>query len=162
MSNWILEDFTIEGISCQIVEFSVKHHIYVMVFNRVDAIRTQGIINDKAHELDINYRENSYDVKFDLKENFESDQFYEKPLIALSVPDMRKLGRIIKELLAFHYRSNDAEAYVCVAENHKLKRFYDRLAKLYTEELNFSVRTSLGEEGLGYEIKTPSYKGENG
>jgi hypothetical protein len=71
---------------------------------------------------------------------------------------MRELGRIIKDLLEFHYRNSNAEAYFCVAESTKLKRFYDRLAKLYTEELNFEVKMNLGEEGLGYEITTPSYK----
>jgi len=52
---------------------------------------------------------------------------------------MRELGQIIKELFDFHYRNSNAEAYICVAESEKLKRFYDRLAKLYTEELNFKV-----------------------
>ncbi|EJL6392595.1 hypothetical protein NMR79_004061, partial [Vibrio vulnificus] len=114
--------------------------------------------SEKAKELGIDYRENSYEVKFDLKENFESDRFFVRPEAALSVSGMRELGRIIKDLLEFHYRNSNAEAYVCVAESKKLKRFYDRLAKLYTEELKFEVRMNLGEEGLGYEITTPSYK----
>ncbi|MPW36609.1 hypothetical protein [Vibrio sp. B1Z05] len=158
MSSWILQDFDIGDISCQIIEFSVDNHSYVMLFNRVDATRTEEMISEKAEELGIDYRENSYEVKFDLKENFESDQFFVRPEVSISVPGMRELGRIIKDLLEFHYRNSNAEAYVCVAESTKLKRFYDRLAKLYTEELNFEVRMNLGEEGLGYEITTPSYK----
>ena len=154
----MLQDFDIGEVACQIIEFSVEDHIYVMLFNRVDATRTEEMITEKAEELGLEYRENSYEVKFDLKENFESDQFFEKPEISISVTGMRELGFIIKELLEFHYRNSNAEAYICVAESIKLKRFYDRLAKLYTEELNFEVKMNLGEEGLGYEITTPSYK----
>ena len=126
MSSWILQDFDIGDISCQIIEFSVDNHTYVMLFNRVDATRTEEMISEKAEELGIDYRENSYEVKFDLKENFESDQFFVRPEVSISVLGMRELGRIIKDLLEFHYRNSNAEAYVCVAENTKLKRFYDR------------------------------------
>lgn len=158
MSSWILQDFDVGEISCQIIEFSVEGHAYVMLFNRVDATRTQETISEKAEELGIDYRENSYEVKFDLNSNFESDNFFQRPESRVSVTGMRELGDSIKELLDFHYRNSNAEAYVCVAESVKLKRFYDRLVKLYTNELNFKVKMNLGEEGLGYEITTPSYK----
>ncbi|CAM2984956.1 hypothetical protein [Vibrio neptunius] len=162
LTSWILQDFNIGDISCQIIEFTVEHHDYVMVFNLVNATRTKDMINEKADELGIEYREHSYEVKFDLKVNFESDNFFDKPDIALSVTAMRELGYIIKELLDFHYRNSHAEAYLYVAESDKLKRFYDRLAKLYSEELHFVVTNNLGEEALGYEITTPSYKSERG
>ena len=158
MSGWILQDFNVGDIPCQIIEFTVEGHIYMMLFNRVDATRTQESISEKEEELGIEYRENSYEVKFDLRDNFYSDNFFKKPKEQISVTGMRELGRIIKELLEFHYRNSNAEAYVCIAESMKLKRFYDRLVKLYTSGLNFKVNTNLGEEGLGYEITTPSYK----
>jgi hypothetical protein len=158
VTSWILQDFDVCDISCQIIEFSVEGHIYVMLFNRVDATRTQDMISDKADELGIEYRENSYEVKFDLKDNFESDRFFERPKSTISVTGMRMLGGTIIELLDFHYRNSNAEAYVCVAESKKLKRFYDRLAKRHAERLNFKVKKHLGDEGLGYEITTPSYK----
>lgn len=158
MTSWILQDFDIGTIPCQIIEFSVEGHIYIMLFNRVDATKTQDMISDKADELGIEYRENSYEVKFDLKDNFESDRFFEKPESTMSVTGMRTLGGIIIDLLDFHYRHSHAEVYFCVAESKKLKRFYDRLAKQYTEKLDFRVKMNLGDEGLGYEITTPSYK----
>jgi hypothetical protein len=158
LSSWILQDFDVGDISCQIIEFSVEGHVYVMIFNRVDATRTQETISEKAEELGLDYRENSYEVKFDLKCNFESDNFFKRPEGRMSVTGMRELGNTIKELLDFHYRNSNAEAYVCIAESIKLKQFYDRLVKLYTNELNFKVKMNLGEEGLGYEITTPSYK----
>lgn len=158
MSSWILQDFDIGDISCQIIEFSIEEHEYVMVFNRVDATRTEEVIYEKAEELGIEYRFNSYEVKFDLKANFDADTFFEKPQYSVSVKGMRELGHAIKDLLEFHYRNSNAEAYICVAESAKLKRFYDRLAKIYSEELQFTVKTDLGDEGFGYEIETPSYK----
>ncbi|MGB0851449.1 MAG: hypothetical protein ACPGTP_09380, partial [Bacteroidia bacterium] len=48
--------------------------------------------------------------QFDLKENFESDQFFVRPEVSISVLGMRELGRIIKDLLEFHYRNSNAEA----------------------------------------------------
>lgn len=119
MTSWILQDFDVGDIPCQIIEFSVEKHVYVMLFNRVDATRTQEIISEKETELGIRYRENSYEVKFDLKVNFETDNFFEKPDSQVSVKGMRELGSIIKELLEFHYRNSNAESYVCVAESKK-------------------------------------------
>lgn len=161
MSDWKLDDFDYGEISCQLIEFEIEGHEYVMVFNRVDAARTQEMIYEKADELGIEYRPDSYEVKFDLKDNFESDSFFERPNATISVTGMRELGHTIKELLDFHYRNSNAEAYICVAESSKLKRFYDRLANIYSQELNFTITTELGDEGLGYGIKTPSYKSES-
>lgn len=158
MDSWVLEDFSVGDIACQIAEFEVGGHTYVMVFNRIDATRSREMINEKAEELGIEYRENSYEVKFDLKQNFNNDTYFSKPDEIMSVSDMRELGRIIRDLLEFHYKNSNAEAYLCVAEDRKLKRFYDRLAKIYTDELQFHVTNDLGEEGLGYEITTPSYQ----
>ncbi len=129
-----------------------------MLFSKVDTIRDETTIHEKAEELGLEYRSNSYDIKFDLKENFMSDCYYTAPAQQLSVGSVKALGETIKNLLNFHYLNSNSEAYYCVAENHKLKCFYDRLADKYQKELNFNVAKNLGEEGLGYEITTPSYK----
>lgn len=55
MANWTLQDFEIGDISCQIIEFTVENYIYVMLFNRVSATRTQEVIDEKSGELDIDY-----------------------------------------------------------------------------------------------------------
>ena len=64
MADWTLQDFEIGDISFQIIEFTVENYIYVMLFNRVCATRTQEVIDEKSGELDIDYRENSYEVNF--------------------------------------------------------------------------------------------------
>lgn len=129
-----------------------------MFFNRIDAFRSQEMITEKITELGLNYRENSYDVKFDLKVNFESDKYYTPPVQSITLKGLRELESIIIDLINFHHNISNAEIYICVAENYKLKWFYDRLVKMYSDELNFKVRADIGEEGLGYEIRTTSYK----
>lgn len=134
----------------------------MMFFSRPNAVRTPELNLDKARELGIEYRENSYEVKFDLRCNFESDDFFAPPTNATDAASIKKLGDTVVDLLQFHYTNSDAEAYLCIASTQKLKRFYDRLAKKYATALNFQVINGLGEEGLGYELKTPSYKSSAG
>lgn len=36
LSNWILQDFTLEGdIPCQIIEFFIDEQLYMMLFTRL-------------------------------------------------------------------------------------------------------------------------------
>ncbi len=158
MESWTLQDFSYGDIPLQLVEFSIAEQSYLMVFNRIDAMYEADDIVYKSQELGIEYREQSYNVKFDLRSNFDNDTYYQKPDIQLTVGSMKELGRTIRDLLKFHYANSNAEAYYFVAEDTKLKRFYDRLATFYADELNFTVVKDLGEEGLGYEITTPSYQ----
>lgn len=162
MAYWNLRDFFYGDIPCQIIEFSVGEHEYMMFFSQVNAVRTPEMNINKAQELGIEFREKSYEVKFDLKANFNSETFFHPPESKVSVAAMKILGKTVVALLDFHYRNSDSEAYLCVASSVKLKRFYDRLAKMYATELKFNIVNGLGEEGLGYEIKTPSYKSSTG
>gem|GEM_PF-3547724 len=162
MPAWILRDFNLDGLCCQIIEFNLLTRIYVMVFNRIDALRSPEFIDQKATELGLSYKQNSFEVKFDLKQNFENDTFFEPPDKDYHSPhgvlSMRKPGELLKDLLLFHHSKTEAAAYLFVAENKKLKRFYDRLAKRYQEELAFTVMSDLGNEGLGYEITTTTQR----
>lgn len=158
MQSWTLQDFSYGDIPLQLVEFSIAGQSYLMVFNRIDAMYEVDDIAYKSQELGIEYHEQSYNVKFDLKSNFDNDTYYQKPDVQFSPSTMRELGRTIRDLLKFHYANSNAEAYYFVAEDTKLKRFYDRLATFYADELNFIIVKDLGEEGLGYEITTPSYQ----
>ncbi|AWB65456.1 hypothetical protein C2869_02950 [Saccharobesus litoralis] len=158
MNDWILQDFNAGEINCQIIEFKVSEISYVMLFNRIDATRDQNAIDEKAAELGLEYRENSYEIKFDLKDNFDNDNYFAPRIENFTIVEMRFLGRTVRDLIEFHYRNTNAEAYLFAAENDKLKRYYDGLAKKYSGELNFKVVDNLGEEELGYEITTPSYK----
>ena len=159
MNSWELQDFNHESISGQIIDFNVFEIEYVMLFVPVDELYDSLTIEEKSIDLGITHKPNSYNVKFDLKANFESGQLYNPPEQSLSVVKIRRLGETIRDLVQFHYLNSNANAYLFVAENAKLKRFYDRLAKIYLTELEFTMKANLGEENLGYEVTTPRYKG---
>ncbi|MEM7760551.1 MAG: hypothetical protein AAF298_20830 [Cyanobacteria bacterium P01_A01_bin.40] len=159
MNSWELQDFNHESISGQIIEFNIFEIEYVMLFVPVDELYDSLTIEEKSIDLGITHKPNSFNVKFDLKANFESGELYSPPEQSLSVVKVRRLSETIRELVEFHYLNSNADSYLFVAENAKLKRFYDRLAKKYLGELQFTMKANLGEEDLGYEITTPRYKG---
>jgi hypothetical protein len=159
LSSWVLEDFNYGEISGQIIKFKVFNLEYLMLFNPIDDLYDSSTIEEKSSDLGITYKPNSFNVKFDLQSNFDSGEYYNPPGISLSIVEMRLLGKIVRDLFEFHYLNSNSEAYLFIAENCKLKRFYDRLAKKYLTELKFTIKANLGEENLGYEITTARYKG---
>ncbi len=161
MSSWQLEDFNYENISGQIIRFEVFKVEYLMLFNPVNDLYDSLTIEEKSSDLGITYKPNSFIVKFDLQANFESGDYYKPPKKFLSIVEMRFLGKIVRDVVEFHYLNSNAEAYLFTAENFKLKKFYGRLAKMYLTELQFSITENLGEENLGYEITTPRYKSQS-
>lgn len=158
MSSWEIENFNYGNISGQIIRFKVLQIEYLMLFNPIEDLYDSSTIEGKSNDLGITYKPNSYNVKFDLQSNFDSENYYNPPDKSLSIIEMKLLGRLVRDLIEFHYMSSNAEAYLFTAENAKLKWFYDRLAKKYLTEPKFSMTANLGEENLGYEITTPRYK----
>lgn len=158
MSGWELEDFNYGDISGQIIRFKVRKIEYLMLFNPIDEIYDSATIEEKSNDLGITYKSNSFNVKFDLQSNFDSDNYFAPSSTPLSIVEMRVLGKTVRDLVEFHYLNSNAEVYLFTAENLKLKRFYDRLAKIYLSELEFMMTNNIGEEGLGYEITTSRYK----
>lgn len=159
MNSWELEDFNYGNISGQIIRFNVLEREYLMLFNPIEDLYDSSTIEEKSGDLGITHKPNSFNIKFDLQSNFDSENYYNPPEDSLSIVEMRLLGKRVRDLVEFHYLNSNAEAYLFTAENAKLKRFYDRLAKIYLTELKFNVEANLGEENLGYEITTPRYKG---
>ena len=162
LQDWVIKEFDYAEQEVQLIEFDLNGVAYVMTFNKVSAFRDDECIQDKVLDYGIEYRENSFDVKFDLLDNFENDTFYQKPPKQVGVVGMRKLGKTISDILSFHHKETGAEIYYSVAESEGLKAFYDRLVKKYANELHFEVENNIGDRGLGYEIKTPSYRRETG
>ncbi len=161
LSGWVINSFDTGSGICQLIDFEVAGNEYVMIFSPPEMMTDSDEIRRKEEKYGLEYRENSFEVKFDLKDNFDTGAFYAPSGKSLSFGDMMKLGRIIKELLNFHYGNSDAEVYLVLAESAALSSFYDRLAKRYADELNFDISNGLGKEGLFYEIRTPSYKGKS-
>ncbi len=71
MNSWELQDFNHESISGQIIDFNVFEIEYVMLFVPVDELYDSLTIEEKSIDLGITHKPNSFNVKFDLKANFE-------------------------------------------------------------------------------------------
>lgn len=158
--QWILEDFLAGNIPCQKIQFEFNGFTYAMVFNLIEETHDEASIREKAEELNIDYRRNSYEIKFDLQSTFESEDidFFTPPERKATPSQLLELGQILAQLLQFHYQNSNAETYFFVAADSRLKHFYDRVIRKYASTLGFQVRNNLREEGLAYEIITPSFK----
>lgn len=158
MQEWVLEDFSLgNGMDAKAIRFCISSRNYIMFFVRTDTMLDDHAIGEQSLELGVEIRSNSYNVKFDLEENFDNGNYYDQPNVYASVGHVRELGEVICSILEYHCRMTDAEAYYCVAESMKLKRFYDRLSVKHAARLGFTIINGLGTEELGYEIRTPHY-----
>lgn len=154
------QEFPVGEIYSQRIDFSVDDHNFLMIFTPVLASGDEDYLNLRSQEVGFLIPKNSYDVKFDRAENFDSSDFYAPPTDGFSKIDFRKMARLglgIKELLNLHLCTTKAEAYFAVAENPKLAIFYGRLARQYANGLQFEV-TQFGNGGLSYAIKTSNYR----
>lgn len=154
LQSWIITDFKYGEIQCETIKFSLDNHNYIMFFNRVDEAQDDDAINEMSKEFGIKIKKNSYQVKFDTQFNFDNDSFYTKPRFVLSRSELKKLSRILIELLHYHLQHSRAEAYLFAAADSKLKRFYDNIAKEHKDILKFKLTTNLGKDGYGYELTT--------
>lgn len=146
------------GLPLEVVKFNVGALPYIMAFSPTDYREDP---EGKCVDLGLEYKPNSFDVKFDLLDNFETGSFYIPPENSLTISQLLELGQKIINTLDFHHSERHSEAYYAVAENTRLKKFYDRLVSRSASKLQFYVISGLGDEGLGYEITTPSYKGKS-
>lgn len=163
IKRWEFEQFPCGEIYSQRIDFSVDDHQFFMIFTPV-ICDDAAYVHERESQVDFEIPEQSYDIKFDRVENFESGQFYAPPAAGYSFMGLEKLARLgigLCRLIEFHRSLTGAQVYFVSTENLRLKHFYDRLAKKYAVELNYSVNTGLGEEGLDYAIKTSEYRQQN-
>lgn len=164
---WEIQEFAYtENIKSQRIDFSIDDHEFVIFFTPVFAFEDENSLIDRAKLIGFDPPRNSYDVKFDRIENFEECTYYQPPakdshFSVFNTSKMRRLGAGLSELLLFHCNLTKAEAYFGVAENQKLKIYYDRLVKKYAYQLNFRVISNIGEEGLDYAIQTSYYQSKS-
>ncbi len=130
-----------------------------MVFTPVNEINDEETLAQKSEDVGFAIPDNSYDIKFDRKDNFESGDFYAASS-KMNLSQLNRLGSAIKKIIEFHYSLKNAEVYFATAHSFKLARYYDRLIDAYAAQLNFECISRIGEEGLDYVIKTGKYKGQ--
>lgn len=158
--EWDFEEFVCGDIRTQLFNFSIDDHDFVMIFTHLKEFNDDDSIAELSDKAGFDVPANSYDVKFDRVENFDSGDYYSQPSEQFSFMDfgkMRRLGLAIYQVMEFHMTTKEPQAYFASAENIRLKWFYDRLVKQYADRLNLQVVSNLGEEGLDYAIKTSKY-----
>ncbi len=135
-------------INGHIVEFTVQHREYLMFFT------------PKCDFDDLYTKDHlGFDVKFDLKANFENETYFAPPSGGpLRRRDALLLGKLITNILDKHCVYTGAQRYFFTAETTGLEKLYDRLVKDEADKLNFVVRKSYCEEGPYYEACTPNAK----
>ena len=159
-TDWEIELFPYGEIWAERVDFSIDGHGFLMVFTPMSEISDEETLAKKSEEMGFIIPDNSYDVKFDRTENFESGDFYAPSSSKMDMSQLNRLGLGIRQIMEFHYSMKNTEAYFATAENRRLAQYYDRLARTYAEQLQFEVMARIGEEGLDYAIRTPKYKGK--
>ncbi len=155
---WEFETFPVGDIESQRISFSIDDHDFFMIFTPL--IEDYEYIQDRALTAGFSIPDRSYDVKFDRAENFITGNFYSPPhktFTPMTPGKMKRLGLGIYQIINFHCTVSGAQVYFASAENRGLKKFYDRLAKRYADQLNYQVLTDLGDEGLDYAIKTSKF-----
>lgn len=158
--SWTIETFDFSGTQVELIEFYVGEICYVMIFTSAFALGDEYVAA-KEEELGILLQPPCYEVKFDQKSNFDSGNYYEANPAKHPLRSIRQLEASLVSLMLYHYRHTQSSQYLCSAENEKLRRLYSRLADQHSTKLDFTVIKNLGEEGLGYEIRTPHYKSKS-
>jgi len=164
IKNWDFIEFSVGDVYSHRIDFSIDDHEFLMTFTPVLSSGNREYLIERSKDVGFNIPDNSYDVKFDRLENFESDDFFSPPSTTFSfmcMAKLRRLGMAICQLLEFHAMAKDTEVYLASAENEGLKCFYDRLANRHAIRLEYDVIADLGEEGLDYAIKTSKFKQQN-
>lgn len=161
IDKWVLQAFPVGDINSQKIDFSIDDHDFVMIFTPVLESGDVQYLKERSADIGFSIPQNSYDVKFDRIENFQTGNLYAKPSLRYSRMNFSKMSRLghgIAKILDFHRETTNAEVYLATAEHTALKSYYDRLAKQHASRLKFNVTSELGSEGLDYAIKTENYK----
>ena len=161
ISKWAFTEYVFGDIHSQRIAFSIDDHDFYMLFTPLNQTSDDSTIIERSEAVGFEIPIDSFDVKFDRVENFESDQFYQLPADTFTIMDfskMKRLGLAICQLLEFHTVATGAQAYFASAASVELKHFYDRLVRQHANRLNYTIHSGLGEEGLDYAIKTPKFK----
>ncbi|MEH8198247.1 hypothetical protein [Aeromonas allosaccharophila] len=162
IKEWKFEAFAIGDLTAQKISFSIDEHDYLMMFSPVATTYDDGVaLEEKQAEFGMVFPANAFEMKFDREDNFIAGDLFVPPSDRekqLSYKQLSRLGNAINQILAFHMSTTSAQLYLAIAENPKLRSFYNGLAKKHAHTLNCSVTSNLGEEGLGYAIRTPHFQ----
>lgn len=151
------DEFSLDnGLLAHLFKFSVQRRHFILIFSPID------VTNEEYHqfhseEVGFTLPADSYDVKFDRQENFNSGNFYAPPAPGSSARRYgfaNELAEALTTIIQLHYATYQAKAYLAVAENDKLKRYYDRILQNVPGDIVYDLIKDFGVEGRGYACKT--------
>lgn len=154
------EEFEHGAFPAQLFRFSIEEHRFIVVFSAVDVIDTE-YHDFRSTEVGFSIPDRCYDVKFDREENFENETFYQPPApgqCSRRYNFQTELADALETIIRLHHNVYYARAYFAVAENDKLKRYYDRILQSPPGDVVYEVQTGYGEGGRGYVLKTRYFR----
>lgn len=150
------EEFPYGSYLAHLYRFSIDEFRFVVIFSPIDL--ADSIYHAfRSEEVGFLIPAGCFDVKFDREENFDDGTYYLPPQRGKSAKSMvfsKKLAEALETVILRHLVTYEARAYFAVAENDKLRRFYDRILQASCDKLVFTPETGLGEGGMGYVLKT--------
>lgn len=137
-------------------DFFVDEFKFILFFSQIN-ITDEEYICYRSEEVGFKIIDQCYDLKFDRQENFFNETYYRPPLkgeCSRKFCFQNELAEALKTIIELHCKTYRSKAYLFFAENHKLKRYYDRiLQKLHIDVISIII-SDLGDMGSGYVIKT--------
>lgn len=150
------QEFLHGSFYAHLYHFSIDEFDFVVLFSPVD-ITDESYLEFRSKEAGFQIPERCYDIKFDREENFRNSTFYERPLRGMSSRRYgfsQDLAVALQSIITSHCYAYSPNAYFAIAENDKLKRYYDRILQHRPDNVISEVKTGMGEEGKGYVLKT--------
>lgn len=143
---------------CHRFDFTIGDHEFLVIFSPVD-VTDEEYQAFRSEEVGFSVPEGSYYVKFDRVDNFDSGDFYARPEegYGRGMAFLNELSYALTHIISLHCCTYQAKAYLLVAEDIRLKTYYDRILQRRFDEVLYKVTTDLGDEGKGYALKTRYY-----
>ncbi|MEM8238370.1 hypothetical protein Q4R49_11690 [Morganella morganii subsp. sibonii] len=150
------EEFLHGSFYVHLYRFSVDLFDFVVLFSPID-ITDAEYLAFRSSEAGFRLPERCYDLKFDREDNFLNSTFYQVPERGMGSRRygfVQDLAVALQHIVILHYYQYSAKVYFMIAENDKLKRYYDRILQLRHDNVLSEIKAGLGEGGKGYVLKT--------
>ena len=150
------EEFLHGSFYVHLYRFSVDGFDFVVIFSPVD-ITDAAYSAFRSAEAGVRLPERCYDLKFDREDNFLNSTFYQVPergMCSRRYGFVQDLAVALQRIVILHCQQYAAKVYFMIAENDKLKRYYDRILQHGHDNVLSEIKAGLGEGGKGYVLKT--------
>jgi hypothetical protein len=141
------------GFHYQSFKFMINGFPFIMVFFEIMRSH-QEYLAERENEIGVIIPQGSYDVKFDRQHNVDKKEYYQPatPDEQLNIRGMAALGLALEMILEMHIERYHSRFFLAVADNPRLKRFYDRLVSKKRHSQRYTIMTNIGYGGNGYAI----------